>query len=105
KAEKIAPGFTCDSIVPVEIQRAALAKARPTVDWAGKSEAYIEAAFDMAADQVETTDANADQKRKLAEDGAKQLNEQPKPAYDSYSARFTQHTKEERSCPLPADTP
>lgn len=93
KAEKVAPGVTFDSIDPVEIQRAALAKARPTADWAEKSDAYVQAAFDMAADQVETTDAHADQKRKLAEDGAKQLKEQPKPAYDSYAARFTQ-TKE-----------
>ncbi|KAK52555.1 DUF2213 domain-containing protein [Bordetella bronchiseptica] len=93
KAEKIAPDVTFDSIDPVEIQRAALAKARPSVDWSGKSEAYVQAAFDMAADQVETVDAHADQKRKLAEDGAKAVKEQPKPAYDSYAARFTQ-TKE-----------
>lgn len=90
KAEKVAPGLTCDSIDPVEIQRAALAKARPTVDWAEKSEAYVQAAFDMAVDHVETTDAHADQKRKLAEDGAKQFKGQPKSAYDSYAARFTQ---------------
>ncbi|MGS1116013.1 DUF2213 domain-containing protein [Castellaniella sp. UC4442_H9] len=94
KAEKVAPGLTCDSIVPVEIQRAALTKARPTVDWKGKSEAYVQAAFDMAADQAETTDAHADQKRKLAEDGAAAVKEQPKPAYDSYKARFTQQAKE-----------
>ncbi|RIY41958.1 DUF2213 domain-containing protein [Neopusillimonas maritima] len=90
KAEKVAPGLTFDSTDPVAIQRAALAKARPTVDWAEKSDAYVQAAFDMAADQVETTDAHAEQKKKLAEDGAKQVKEQPKPAYDSYAARFTQ---------------
>ncbi len=90
KAEKVAPGLTCDSISPVEIQRAALAKARPTIDWSEKSDAYVQAAFDMAAEQVQTTDANADQKRKLAEDGAKQIKDQPKPAYDSYASRFTQ---------------
>ena len=90
RAEKVAPGVTFDSIDPVEIQRQALAKARPTTDWVGKSEAYVQAAFDMAFDQAETTDAHAEQKRKLAEDGAKAIKEQPKPAYDSYAARFTQ---------------
>lgn len=94
KAEKIAPDATLDSIDPVEIQRSALAKHRPTIDWTNKSEAYIQAAFDMAFDQVETIDANADQKRKLAEDGAKSVTDSNKvPAYDSYKNRFTQ-TKE-----------
>lgn len=95
KAAKIAPDATFDSIKPVEIQRAALAKARPTVDWAKKSDAYVQAAFDMAFDQVETTDAHADQKRKLAEDGARGTPDKTKvPAYDSYTARFTQQAKE-----------
>src|SRR5690606_34981745 len=85
KAEKIAPGVTFDSIDPVEIQRAALAKISPTVDWAEKHDAYVQAMFDIKAEQSETADAHADQKRKLAEDGAKQLKEQPKPAYDSYA--------------------
>lgn len=70
KASKVAPDATCDSLDPVEIQRAALAKARPTVDWAGKSEAYVQAAFDMAVEQAETTDAHADQKRNLAQDAS-----------------------------------
>ena len=91
KAEKIAPGVTFDSIDPVEIQRTALTKARPTVDWDEKSDAYVQAAFDMAFDHVETTDAHADQKRKLAEDGAKSVKTQPVAAYDSYAARFTQN--------------
>lgn len=90
KAELVAPGLTCDSIDPVQIQRAALAKIKPTIDWSEKSDAYVQAAFDMAAEQIQTADANAAQKRQLAEDGAKQLKEQPKPAYDSYAARFTQ---------------
>lgn len=93
KAEKVAPGITLDSINPAEIQRAALTKARPSVDWASKSEAYVQAAFDMAFDQVETTDSHADQKRKLAEDGAKQIANKPVSAYDAYKARFIQ-TKE-----------
>ncbi|WP_368648983.1 DUF2213 domain-containing protein [Castellaniella ginsengisoli] len=95
RAEKIAPGVTFDSIDPVEIQRQALAKARPATDWAAKSEAYVQAAFDMAFDQVETTDAHADQKRKLAEDGANRLPSKDKvPVHDSYAARFTNPSKE-----------
>lgn len=70
KAEKVAPGMTVDSIDPLEIQRAALAKVRPAVKWADQSAAYVQAAFDLAVEQAATTDANAGQKRKLAEDGA-----------------------------------
>ncbi|MFT0547485.1 DUF2213 domain-containing protein [Allopusillimonas ginsengisoli] len=94
KAQKIAPELMCDAIDPVEIQRAALAKARPDTAWADKSPAYIQAAFDMALEQVGTTDAHADQKRKLAEDGAKIITDKKTvAAYDSYKARFNQ-TKE-----------
>lgn len=93
KAEKVAPGTVFDSINPVEIQRQALAKSRPAVDWSDKSDAYVQAAFDMAAEQSVTVDHNADQKRKLAEDGAKVIPTQKVAAYDSYAARFTQ-TKE-----------
>ncbi len=39
--------FTCDSLVPLEIKRAALAKARPKIDWADKNEHYVTAAFDV----------------------------------------------------------
>ena len=70
KAEKVAPGTTFDSIEPLEIQRAALAKARPAVKWADQSAAYVQAAFDLAVEQAAATDANADQKRQLAQDGA-----------------------------------
>lgn len=94
KAAKVAPEVTFDSIDPVEIQRQALVKARPAVDWTDKSDAYVQAAFDMAAEQAVTVDHNADQKRKLAEDGAKIITDKTKvPAYDSYKGRFTQ-TKE-----------
>ena len=49
QAIKIAgESFTCDSVNPLDIKREALAKARPTMDWANQSEAYIEAAWDMA---------------------------------------------------------
>jgi hypothetical protein len=46
--------FTCDSVDPTEIMRAALLVKRPTVDWAAKSPAYIQASFDMAAEAEPT---------------------------------------------------
>ncbi|WP_288082867.1 DUF2213 domain-containing protein [Pseudomonas sp.] len=53
-ARKVAgDGFTCDSLNPVEIKRAALAVARPKVAWADKSAAYVEAAFDAEMEKEE----------------------------------------------------
>lgn len=50
-ARKVAgDAFTCDSVDPTEIMRAALLIKRPSVDWAAKSPAYIQASFDMAAE-------------------------------------------------------
>ena len=40
--------FTCDSVDIVTIQRAALTAKRPTIDWATKSDVYVQASFDMA---------------------------------------------------------
>lgn len=45
--------FTCDSLEPVEIKRAALAVARPKVEWESKSAAYVEAAFDAEMEREE----------------------------------------------------
>lgn len=54
-ARKVAgDAFTCDSVDPTEIMRAALLVKRPTVDWAAKSPAYIQASFDMAAEAEPT---------------------------------------------------
>lgn len=53
-ARKVAgDGFTCDSVDPVEIKRAALAVARPKVEWPSKSAAYVEAAFDAEMEREE----------------------------------------------------
>lgn len=55
-ARKVAgDSFTCDSVDPTEVMRAALLVKRPSVDWAAKSPAYIQASFDMAA-EAEPTD-------------------------------------------------
>lgn len=61
-ASKIVKNFDSKGLVsPLEIKRAALAQLKPTRDWAGKSEAYITAAFDSAEeDAKETTDEDDD---------------------------------------------
>ncbi|WP_114942245.1 DUF2213 domain-containing protein [Pseudomonas putida] len=62
-ASKIVKNFDSKGLVsPLEIKRAALAQLKPTRDWAGKSEAYISAAFDSAEeDAKETTDEDDDE--------------------------------------------
>lgn len=54
-ARKVAgDAFTCDSVDPTEIMRAALLIKRPSVDWAAKSPTYVESAFDQAAESDKT---------------------------------------------------
>nr|DAO57804.1 MAG TPA: hypothetical protein [Caudoviricetes sp.] len=64
--------FTCDSVDPVAIKRAALAVKRPSVDWADKSAAYVEAAFDMAVEEPVKPVVDS-QLEQLAKDGAKDI--------------------------------
>jgi hypothetical protein len=64
--------FTCDSMDPVAIKRAALAVKRPSVDWAEKSTAYVEAAFDMAVEEPVKPVVDS-QLEQLAKDGAKDI--------------------------------
>lgn len=72
-ARKVAGNeFTCDSVDPVEIKRAALAVKRPSVDWAEKSAAYVEAAFDMAVEEPVKPVVDS-QLEQLAKDGAKDI--------------------------------
>ena len=67
--------FTCDSVVPVDIMRAALAVARPKVAWGDKSADYVIAAFDMCASEEKSEDedkekVSKDQMAQLAQDAA-----------------------------------
>lgn len=55
-AARVVKSFDAKGLVsPLEIKRAAMAQLKPTRDWAGKSEAYVLAAFDAAADEAEET--------------------------------------------------
>lgn len=72
--------FTCDSVDPMEVMRAALTAKRPTIDWAGKSPAYVQAAYDMAVEELEkeeeTTDAGGDGREKTVTGDAMTLAKQ-----------------------------
>lgn len=75
--------FTCDSVVLVEIQRAALAAKRPNITWSDKSDIYVQAAFDQGfeASEEEEEETNDDlhdpeedkKKKKDAKDSHEQL--------------------------------
>jgi hypothetical protein len=69
-AKKIAGAeFTCDSLNPAEIRLAALMAKDPARDLTGKSDAYIEAAFDMAAEKEEEEEDG----KKAAQDSLAQI--------------------------------
>jgi hypothetical protein len=54
QARKIAgEKFSCDSLDVSTIRRAALAVVRPAVDWAAKSDHYVQAAWDMEMEKDE----------------------------------------------------
>ncbi|QKL02625.1 DUF2213 domain-containing protein [Pseudomonas sp. NY5710] len=74
-ASKIVKNFDSKGLVsPLEIKRAALAQLKPTRDWAGKSEAYITAAFDSAEeDAKETTDEDDEDDKKSTNDSLRSL--------------------------------
>jgi hypothetical protein len=64
-ASKVVKAFDAKGLVsPLEIKRAAMAQLKPTRDWAGKSEAYVLAAFDAAADEAKETEDEDDDEDK-----------------------------------------
>lgn len=109
--KKVGQDFTCDSTNVVEIQRAALAKVKPTVDWAEKSDVYVAAAFDMMEeksdeDEEDTKDTggrpkvrmpvgDADPYKALVTDGD---TSQPvkKSAYDAHKDSLSNAWKKEK---------
>lgn len=82
--------FTCDSVDPMQIMRAALAVKRPSVDWADKADAYVQAAFDMAIEEPAATTDNAEHLKQLAADAAAATKKEPAKvsAYDAHKARL-----------------
>ncbi|MGN8278150.1 DUF2213 domain-containing protein [Pseudomonas sp. SMN5] len=76
-AAKVVKSFDAKGLVsPLEIKRAAMAQLKPTRDWASKSEAYVTAAFDAAADEADEEDEDDSTKtndslRQFAKDATK----------------------------------
>jgi hypothetical protein len=70
--KKVGADFTCDSVDVSAIQRAALVKACPGIDWADKSAVYVQAAWDMLPDEEEKKEEEStDSLKRLAADAAK----------------------------------
>jgi hypothetical protein len=65
--------FSCDSLVPLEIKRSALALVRPSIDWADKGEEYVKAAFDMSYAEKEDEDEDEMDKAKKSKDSLSQF--------------------------------
>ena len=62
--------FKTESLDSTEIKRAALASARPKIEWADKEVAYIDAAFDMALNEPVQDAAFQGQMQQLSKDAA-----------------------------------
>lgn len=65
--------FTCDSVNPVEIKRAALAVRLPKRAWADKSEAYIAAAWDAEVERKEAEDEEEEDDKSKTNDSHRAL--------------------------------
>jgi len=71
KAKVIDAEYTSDSVDATVIMRGVLTKARPTVDWAAKSDDYVLASFDMAHEGAkDKKPSNAQQLSQLSQDAA-----------------------------------
>ncbi|MGE4336486.1 MAG: DUF2213 domain-containing protein [Pigmentiphaga sp.] len=65
--------FTCDSVNPLEIKRAALAVRLPKRSWADKSEAYVSAAWDSEMEKKEAEDEDEEDEKAKTTDSHRQL--------------------------------
>jgi hypothetical protein len=70
-ARKIAgDSFKCESVDSTTIMRAALNSKFPTIDWAAKSDVYVQARFDMADEEM--TEETEEEKKTRMEKEAKE---------------------------------
>jgi len=91
KARKVAGDtFSCDSVNATDIMRAALALRHPKRDFADKSADYVQAAFDMAADEDEEDkkESKDAQYTQLAQDAARGTQPQQS-AYDKFKQQVS----------------
>ena len=61
-------GHVVDGVDVMSIKRAALAKFRDSVDWSDQSDAYVDAAFDMAVEKKNAEDEDEEASSKGAKD-------------------------------------
>ena len=67
----VGDSFACDSVDIPTIQRTALSAKRPTVDWAAKSDAYLDTAFELSIGDAEIAPTdNAEQLAQFSKDAA-----------------------------------
>lgn len=92
KAATIDSTYVADGVDTMAIMRGVLASVRPTIDWASKSDAYVQAAFDMAHETAKEGGSvkNAQQLRKIAADAAAGApTAKTTSVRDQYVARFS----------------
>jgi hypothetical protein len=92
KAAVIDAGYTADGVDTNAIMRGVLSSVRPTIDWATKSDAYVQAAFDMAHETAKEGGSvkNAQQLRNIAQDAAAGAAKATQTSVrDQYVARFS----------------
>lgn len=65
--------FVCDSVDETEIKRAVMGKVKDSIVWAEKSDAYVEAAFDMEMEKKEAEDEEEEETKKEASDSLARL--------------------------------
>ena len=65
--------FTCDSVSPIEIKRAALAVRNPKRAWADKAEAYVLAAWDSEMEKKEAEDEEDEKNKGSTADSHRQF--------------------------------
>jgi len=96
--------FTCDSLDPVEIKRAALTSVKDGKDFSEQSPAYIEASFDMEMEKKKAEDEDEEEGKKKATDSHKNLSkDMAKASEDKATAKKGFHDSLTDSWKKPVD--
>jgi len=82
----VGDSFKCDSVDTMTIQREALKAKRPTVDWADKSDVYVQASFDAALEDIGTQQPAPDQLSQFAKDAARDVTDKAEPKPNAYQS-------------------
>lgn len=89
--KKVGQDFTCDSVNPVEIQRAALLVVNKDADYTGKSDDYIAGLFDAMPDKKDDEDE---------EDETNDAGGRPKVRYGSADSHYAALTQDSDAQPV-----